>query len=156
MAVATEKCFVFLAKGLFTMMFLLVENVVDRVFDTRNANAKGAESFLPREVRRAEGWIVFPKPFGRVALEKLHNLGNRHGGRQAHQEMDVVGDAADGESLDAVVARNATQIRPEAFADFRGKARVTVPGGEDAMDEARSEGVHGEGRKGFGLGTRVG
>ena len=56
--------------------------------------------------------------------------------------MDVIGNAADGQCLDPVFARDATKIRPETFADRRCEHRFAAFRRKDAMVEGTNEGVY--------------
>ena len=69
-----------LLKTLFTMMLLLILNVIDNGVQLRNADAEGAVFFLPRKEPLIGKILV--NPFRGTALDKLHSLGNGQGCRQ--------------------------------------------------------------------------
>ena len=63
----------------------------------------------------------------------MQRLGNRHGGRQRKQNVDVVFHAADFDGLHFVLPGDAAEERPEPFAQFRRDEPPPFLGAENTM-----------------------
>ena len=96
------------------MMRRLIFDVTHRWIYPGNSYAERAITFLPR--KRAKFGKRLANPFGRVAFEKLCCFGDRKGGRQRDQDVDMVACTADSERLNFILLGDATQVRPEPFA----------------------------------------
>ena len=113
-SVFLEKRLELLIKSALEMVFGLGMNVANRVSLLRDANRKPAVALLPRKTGRA-GII---HPFGRTAFEKLHSLRQRHGGWKRNQHVDVIVGAADGESLETILAQCRRDRPKDRFASW--------------------------------------
>jgi hypothetical protein len=115
----------------FTMMLFLSFDVIDDSIQLRNAGTEGAILGLPgKETLIGK---CFMHPFRGASLDQLHGFGDRHGRRQGEQEMNVIGDTADGQGFHFVLASDAAQIRPEAIPKLRGNERLPLLRAENAV-----------------------
>jgi hypothetical protein len=81
-------------------------------------------------------------PFGGIAFEQLHRLGERQRGGQAEKNMNVIGNSADCHGYHSIFARDAAKIGPKPFANFAFQQRLTHFGREHAMVERTGEGMN--------------
>jgi hypothetical protein len=64
----------------------------------------------------------------------LHGFGDGSGGRKGKEDVNVIGDAADGERFHVIFGGDTAEVRPEAGFERRSDERAAVPGAEDAME----------------------
>src|ERR1019366_9755284 len=88
-----------------SMMLSLTRDVIGYNLLLRLADAEGSVPFLPLEPHSA-----LVKPSRTVALQLLNGLGQRNGGRNGDQKVDVVGRASGGNQCDLLRASHPGQI----------------------------------------------
>src|SRR5258706_14339108 len=81
-----QKILKLFTKTFFPMMFFLRLYVMNGVINSRYANAKCAETFLPRKTLRAQFGKCLAQPFCRVAFQQLHRFGNGKRRGQTHKQ----------------------------------------------------------------------
>ena len=120
------------------MMFNLIGDVVRCGFDLRASDGECAVSLLPCEVWQS---TIIAHPMRRGTLNLAHGRGDRHGGRQREQEVNMVIHASNFESLDFKFARDSSHVGPKPSLNIRRNDLAPLLGGEDAMIERGTVGV---------------
>ena len=142
-AAAVEEFEVFFLEGAVPVVFVLSGDVFFEGVAARRANGEGSVAFLP-----CEGGVtdVVMDPTGGDGLDIAYGVCEARGGAQADEEVDVIGDAADGLRDAVEVAHHAAEEGVEAVTPCRGDERCAVFGAEhDVVVEGEVGGWHGGG-----------
>ncbi len=106
--VGSKKRQEFLSKRFDSMMFFLLQDVVPNELHLRLAHGENAVTFLPRESLHAGKRLV--NPFRRISLEVSNQRGDRFVSSPSEQNVNVIGNAADGENCSSFVSDDSSQV----------------------------------------------
>jgi len=126
------------------MMPLLIRNVILNLFDVRCAHGKYAVSGLPREIRNSPALSFNPERG--CAFQLAHKLRLCDLASEAHEEMHVVGGAADKNRLTLMAGGNTGKVGVEGCPQFRvlQKPRAFLRGKHDMSIHHGKRLRHGE------------
>jgi hypothetical protein len=114
-----------------SMMFFLARDVRNCGTRLRHPDGESSVTFLPFKIFFLH-CLVHPER--RCALKLSHGFCNRDRGRQREQNVNVVLRTANGQCLEAVLARNPAHVRPKSRLDLLRNRCVSFLGGKDAME----------------------
>ena len=135
--VLLEKRDILLLEGSRAVVLPLSAHVGDHIVEYGDTDAKNGVSILPAERAVADGVV---NPFGAFALDLADDFGGRVDGLEAHDDVDVIVHAADGEGFCAELAEAAAEVGMEAFLPFGEDERFAVFRGEDEVGVERGVG----------------
>jgi len=135
--VLLEERDVFLLERAHAVMLLLPVDVFFHRIQRGDTDAENGVSVLP--IERAVSDVVVG-PFRTAALDVADNLRGRVNGFEAHQNVDVVAHATDGERLCADGVQAAADVGVEALLPFGEDESLAVFGGEDEVGVESGEG----------------
>jgi hypothetical protein len=129
-----------IAKRSLSMVLRLIGDLPHRCADRGDANAERAVSFLP--FKRAQFWKCVMNPFGGIALEKLQSFGHRECSRQRNQDVNVIGDSADGQRFHFVLSCDTTEVWPKSVANISTQKWLALFRVPDAMNKDTGKRMH--------------
>ena len=125
----SEQLIQFVAECAATMMFLLAFDVSGDRGPSISADRKGSVSALPSKV--VKGLERAANPDRRSLFELADDGGDRVGGIEAGQYVDVIIHAADLHVVEAEAACSCGQVGVDAWSDIRLQKRTATPCRED-------------------------
>ena len=117
-----------LAKRFHAMMLGLVRDVFLHLRPRRWADGEGAVAFLPSKLTQLD---LFMHPDGRSLLQLPHEIGKTMRRLQPHQQVHMIGHAADTLRIPAKSRHRAAEIFVKAVSPSNVNERRTVLGGEN-------------------------
>jgi hypothetical protein len=118
----------FLAKRLHEMMLGLVRDVFLHLRPRRRANGECTVAFLPRKIAQLD---LVMNPDRRSLFQLPHEIGKTMRRLQPHQQMHMIGHAADTLRKPAKSSHRAAEVFVEAFAPSSVDERNTILRGEN-------------------------
>ena len=112
------------------MMLFLIGDVSLHGLYARRTHAKRSVSLLPREQRR-----MFPHHPAGIRLQHSRRVADREIGRQHNQHVHMIGNSADGDGADAMVARDPGKVISKARLRIGRDELRAILGGEDDVED---------------------
>jgi hypothetical protein len=134
-AMLLQKCDKFCLEIPLSMMFFLAGDISQRRVRLCPSDRKSSVTFLPLKLRDCSGFVY---PTRRSTLDFAHRGGNRYGGRQREQNVDVIFHSAHAERSHSVFPRDSTNIGPKSGLDFVRNDLAALLRGEDAVEQRRA------------------
>jgi len=123
-----QKLHQLLAKRLHTMMLGLVRDVFLHLRPRRRADGESPVSFLPRKLAQPN---LFMHPDGRCLLQLPHEIRQAVSGLQPHQQMHMIGYAADTLGIPAKSSHGASEVFVKAISPCDVDERSAILRGEN-------------------------